>query len=198
MVSVNVDKTIENLLTTYAAYIKVLLAREDRRIERKRYKNADERQAAKDAHTEKVNAQKFLEEKVAADPKKYLYYPYNIIYTGIDKDGNVGKQLGALYTEDSVDRKFEPIYAMENEFCMKHVITLLSKEISDHVRSLTGEDSEGTWAYYGPYTYDWNAENILELNKYVHMLGHNDFVRFFQQFVPAKHFAAPLYPKHTR
>ena len=198
MVSVNVDKTIEDLLTTYAVYVKGLLVREDRRIARKRYKDSNERQAAQDAHQEKVAAQKFLEEQVAKNPKKYLYYPYKIVSTGIDKDGNVGARLGALSTDVSVDTKFEPIYAMENEFCMKHVLTLLSNEISAHVLSSVGEENGEPWAYYGSYTYDWNAENILELNKYVHMLGRNDFVRFFQQFVPAKHFATPLYPKHTR
>lgn len=197
-VDVNVDKTIEQLLVAYAEYMKTLLAREEHQIARIR--KPDEKKSAQEKYNNAVESHKYLQ-LVADDPKKYLYFPRTIEYIGVDKDGMPGKMLGVFSTADSVDHRLEPIMALENKYC-ERVLYPLSQNIANHV-SVTPEEetmtSEGkVWAYYGHYSCDINAENILELNKYVRRLNSKPFISFFQQFANPAFFAAPLYPKHER
>lgn len=195
MKSINVDKTIEEMLKLYAWYMKILLNREDRRIQRIR--NSADREKAAEEYGISLEAYEYLK-SVAGDPKKYLYFPHTIEYINVDKDGNPG----ALSTADSVSQRLEPIMALENKYCLKRVIYPLSKNIANHVLVTPEEETETSegkvWAYYGHYSYDTNAENILELNKCVHMWASKPFVRFFQQFAQPTFFAEPLYPKNSR
>ena len=195
MKSVNVDKTIEQLLAAYAEYMKILLACEERQIARIR--KPDEKESAQERYNKTVEAHKYLQ-SVAANPKKYLYFPRTIEYINVDKDGNPG----TLSTADSVCNKLEPIMALENKYCLNRVLYPLSQNIANHVLVTPEEEtitSEGkVWAYYGRCSYDTNAENIFVLNKYVRRLNSKPFVSFFQQFANPVFFAAPLYPKRER
>lgn len=195
MKSVNVDKTIEQLLAAYAEYMKILLVCEERQIARIR--KPDEKESAQERYNKTVEAHKYLQ-SVAANPKKYLYFPRTIEYINVDKDGNPG----TLSTADSVCNKLEPIMALENKYCLNRVLYPLSENIAHHVFVTPEEEtitSEGkVWAYYGRYSYDTDAENIFVLNKYVRRLNSKPFISFFQQFANPVFFAAPLYPKRER
>ena len=195
MKSVNVDKTIEQLLAAYAEYMKILLACEERQIARMR--KPGEKESAQANYDRAVESHEYLQ-SVANDPKKYLYFPRTIEYINVDKDGNPGTSS----TADSVCNRLEPMMALENKYCMTRVLYPLSENIAHHVLVTPEEKtttSEGkVWAYYGRYSYDTSAENILKLNKYVRRLNSKPFISFFQQFANPAFFAAPLYPKRAR
>lgn len=197
MKSVNVDKTIEQLLAAYAEYMKILLACEERQIARIR--KPDEKESAQERYNKTVEAHKYLQ-SVARNPKKYLYFSHNMERTYVDKSGIPVTNMVTGVT--TVGQRLNPIFILENKYCLKHVLTILSDNIANHVLVTPEEEtiiSEGkVWAYYGRCSYDTNAENILELNKYVRRLNSKPFVSFFQQFADPVFFAAPLYPKRER
>ena len=188
MRTVNMDKTIEEMLPLYATYMNVLIKREENRINHTRYRNETDHEFDSNAYYEALRAHEFLNDKVIKDPKKYLYQPQDIIYTGFDADGNPGVKLGALSTADSVYTKLEPLVKLENYYCIKNIIVPLSQNISGHVRAFDYDPAK-VWTY-SRTPYDSNAEEILNLNQRVHMLNSNGFVRFFQQFGMPQWFAA--------
>lgn len=196
MTSINMDKTIEEMLKLYAWYMKILLNREDRSIQRIR-NDADRKEAA-EQYQAGLDAHEYLQ-SVARDPKKYLYFPRNMEYTYVDKSGI---PVTNMVTGVTVGQRLEPIFILENKYCSSHVLHPLSQNIANHVIVTPEEEtmtSEGkVWAYYGRYSYDTNAENILELNKCVHMWASRPYVRFFQQFARPTFFAEPLCPKNSR
>lgn len=188
MRTVNMDKTIEEMLPLYATYMNSLLEREANRIFHTRYRNSNDHKYEAEAYYDAVHAYEFLNKEVAQDPKKYLYHPQDMIYTGFDANGNPGVELGALSTDDSVFNRLKSMVWLENKYCIKNIIVPLSQKISGHVRSFD-YDPVKVWTY-SRTPYDSNAEEILMLNQRVHMLNSNGFVRFFQQFGAPQWFAA--------
>ncbi len=174
MRTIDMDKTIEKMLLLYATYIDSLIKR--------RHKNDPEYGDDSGDYKNVLIAYDFLNEKVVKDSKKYLYQPQDMIYTGLDADGNPGEKLG----KESVYTKLLPIVELENYY-YERIIVPLSQKISAHVRSYD-YDPEKVWTYSRTF-YDSNAEEILNLNQRVHMLNSNGFVSWFQQFGAPQWFA---------
>ena len=146
MTSINMDKTIEEMLKLYAWYMKILLNREDRSIQRIR--NDADRKEADEQYQAGLDAHEYLQ-SVARDPKKYLYFPRNMEYTYVDKSGI---PVTNMVTGVTVGQRLEPIFVLENKYCLKHVLTILSQNIANHVIVTPEEEtmtSEGkVWVYY--------------------------------------------------
>lgn len=181
-INIDMDKTIKDLLKTYGDYVIKVLDFDGVRIAGVKFNTQAEKDQVVDGYYRARQSYEFLR-MVANNPTKYLYYPYDIAYNGFDDDGNPGVHYG----KPSVSDKLQDV---ENLVCARtgvSVLVPLSEGISYHVLTTMYKPGE-SWIYYGD-GHDCAAENILKLNKRVHLIDKSGLARLFLSIVPAHRFA---------
>ena len=166
----NIDETIQKLLNSYAKWCATVLEKEAKALQKKKFyteKDRKEYERAKKAY------EYFLQ--IAADPKKYLYTEKDIIYS------------------DVVDyNKLMPVLETPFDRSAKHLLDRLSEAIAHHVK-YGKNNHRGVWVYYGEPNQDFEAQNIIKMNKAVQLWNANDFVASLGDlFVRPSRFAANL------
>lgn len=181
METVDIDKTIQNLLQKYSVHIGDLLSMYNRNVEKAKRKGIKPTYNTYYNYHLVNDSYKYLLQ-VVAEPKKFLY----------NETGVSGKKQNTPSHAD-VLKKLEPVLNL-NGGCGMRLLRRLCETISHHMK-YTQKDN---WFYYGPHTFDEDAEMVLKLNKTVHLLDKSDFVRFFKDMLPTHRFAVPAYAEKTR
>ena len=170
MTAKNIDETIQKLLNGYAKWVATVLAKQLKELQKKKFYTEKDRAEANQEYVRTKQAYEYLLE-IAADPKKYLYTEKDIIYSDVVDYNKLMPVLGNLFDKSG-----------------KHVIVLLSEAIAHHVK-YGNNDYNGNWIYYGEPNQDFEAQNIIKMNKVVALWNSNDFVAAIKDLVPASVFA---------
>ena len=167
----NIDETIQKLLNGYAKWVAAVLAKQLKELQKKKFYTEKDRAEANQEYARAKHAYEYLLE-IVADPKKYLYTEKDIIYS------------------DVVDyNKLRPILGWRFDMTKKgHLIVRLSEAIAHHVK-YGYNDHNGNWIYYGEPNQDFEAQNIIKMNKAVALWNANPFVAAIKDFAPASVFA---------
>ena len=170
-VNINIDKTIQKLLNGYTKWVATVLDKQLKEIQKKKFRTEKERANAEQEYARAKQAYEYLLE-IAADPKKYLYSGNDIIYS---KTVDYNKLMPVLD-----DNRFDK--------SQKHLLVRLSEAIAHHVK-YGHNDYNGNWVYYGEPNQDFEAQNIIKMNKAVALWNANAFVAAIKDFAPASMFA---------
>ena len=174
MTSKNIDETIKKLLNGYAQWCKTVLDKQLKEIQKKKFYTEKDRADANQEYTRAKQAYEYLLE-IVADPKKYLYSGNDIIYS------------------KTVDyNKLMPVLGNRFDKSQKHLLVRLSEAIAHHVK-YGHNDYNGNWVYYGEPNQDFEAQNIIKMNKAVALWNANAFVAAIKDFAPASVFAVDAY-----
>lgn len=180
MRSIDIDKTIVELLKQYKIYIKLLMDTEKKKIETMSYKNALDREAAEQDWLD-VQRAYGLFCLIVENPKKYLYRNQDIIFTCIDNKNEPCLLQAGLPT---IFEKLMPLYNLVNQYGGPHILHTLSSYIALHIQEC-GKQKE--WIYNGQS--DFYAGAILRLNKMVNLMGASAIAKHFKEFLPERMFA---------
>ncbi len=174
--TINMDKTVEQLLYKYAEHCKRVLENEKTRIDKtKCYTEQDVLSAFLEYNKAKVSYEFLL--IIAQNPKKYLYTKNDIFYTDLDNGRTVYQMLESLTF---------PKYCGD-----KNVLIALSNEL---IKIASDPRRNEKWVYV-PGCFDREAEAVLELNKYVSLMDENVFIKTVKGLVGKSHFAISMYGK---
>jgi hypothetical protein len=191
MKSIDIDKTIVELLKTYQVYLKLLIEDEKARVFNFPYKNALDREAAEQEFLDIQRAYDLFK-LILENPKKYLYRSEDIIFTGLD---NRNEPCRLLDSHQTISDKFMPLYNLINQHGGPHVLHMLSSYIVFHINEQGGKQKP--WIYnprsdlYDGQS-DFYAGAILRLNKMVSLMGKSAIAKHFKEFLPARMFAVKV------
>ena len=180
MKSIDIDKTIVELLKTYQVYLKLLMAYEQARMKKAHYQNELDREAAEQDYLDIQRAYDLFR-LIVENPKEYLYRETDIMVTGVD---NNNEPCGLRPDLPTISDKLMPLYNLVNQHGGPHVLHMLSSYIVFHVQEF-GVSKK--WIYDGRS--DFYAGAILRLNKMVSLMGNSAFAKHFKEFLPARMFA---------
>ena len=180
--NIDMDKTIQNLLKTYGDYVVKMLDFDGPRIAAEKFNTQAEKDQVVDGYYRARQSYEFLR-MVADNPAKYLYYPFDMAYNGLDDGGTPGVQYG----KPSVYDKLQDVDNLVRARTGLSVLVPLSEGVSYHVLTTMYKPGDN-WIYYGN-SYDCAADNILKLNKRVHLMDQSGLARLFLSMVPAHRFA---------
>lgn len=171
----NIDETIKKLLEDYAKWCATILGKQAKEIQNRYFHVADDRTEANQEYTKAKNSLAFLE-KIAKDPKKYLYSGNDLIYSKLS-DGQ------------SIYDKLEPLMGMPFDRTGKFLLVRLGEQIAYHVNY--GSDYNNVWVYYGKSGMsDSAAESIIMMSKTVELWNNNAFKAALKDiFLPMSAFA---------
>lgn len=170
MTAKNIDETIRKLLNGYAKWVATVLAKQLKELQKKKFYTEKDRAEANQEYARTKQAYEYLLE-IAADPKKYLYTEKDIIYSDVVDYNKLMYVLGNRFDKSG-----------------KHLIVRLSEAIAHHVK-YGNNDHNGNWIYYGEPNQDFEAQNIIKMNKTVALWNSNDFIAAIKDFAPASVFA---------
>ena len=123
----NVDKTIQVLLYRYRYYMLRSLTKETRRVTYGIYKNSGNRDDARTRLNE-INEAFVLLQRIVADPKKYLYWDFDIYHNGLYDDGNPGRKLSDEEKDQSIGAKLQPLGFLKHKHSDKREESWMFKE----------------------------------------------------------------------
>jgi hypothetical protein len=181
--NIDMDKTIQSLLTTYGNYVVKVLDFDGSRIASEKFFTPAEKTQVVEGYYRTRQSYEFLR-KVIKNPTKYLYYPYGIAYNGLDDDDTPGVHYGT----PTVSEKLKDVEQLVRARTGLSVIDQLSEGISYHVMATMYKPGD-QWIYYGGKD-DCAAQTILKLNKQVQLMDKTNFERVFMCMAPARWFAA--------
>lgn len=180
MTTIDVDKTIVELLKKYQVYLKLLMAAEQSRMNKTPYKSEIDREADEQDFWDVQRAYDLFR-LILENPKKYLYHNQDIMFTCIDdKDEPHLLQAGM----PTIFEKLMPLYNLVNQYGGAHVLNMLSSYITFHVQERGAKDP---WVYDGKP--DFYAGAVLRLNKHVCLMGKSALAKSLNEFLPERMFA---------
>ena len=173
----NIDETIRKLLNAYAKRCNTVLHKDLKALHKRRFFAENDREEAFQEYTKEKNALLLLE-KIAKNPKKYLYSGKDLVYADGDLYNKLSPILSARF-DKSKD---------------KHLLVRLSEKIAHHV-NYGKNDYQGVWVFYDEGGRDLEAEAIINMNKSVQLWNSNDLVAAIKDFAPASAFAVDLHKR---
>ena len=168
---ISIDETIKKFLKRYAARAERVIDANEKRIPN--IKNDQERADNINFLNRSKESYKFLQ-NVVQNPKEYLYRKTDIIYSQFEDGTSVYDKL---------------FFVMGGEFDHRNLLLVrLSECIAAHMNS-SYINTNTEWVYVGRESYDYEAEQILEINKKFVLIDSNDLVSVFKSFAPQRWFA---------
>lgn len=180
MKSIDIDKTIVELLKQYQVYVKLVVDAEKKKMETMSYKNAFDREAAEQDLLDVRRAYNLFK-KIVQDPRYYLYRKTDIVSTGIDNTGALCNLAPGIQT---ISDKLMPLHNVVNQNGFAPILHVLSGYIALYIRN---NGIPQRWIYNGGS--DFYAEYILRLNKTVNLMGASAMAKRFKEFLPERMFA---------
>ena len=180
MRTIDIDKTVVELLKKYQVYMKLLLESEKTRMKNTAYKNEIDREADEQDFWDVQRAYDLFR-LILENPKKYLYRNQDIISTCIDNKNEPCLLRAGLST---VSEKLMPLYNLVNQHGGAHVLHMLSSYIAFHVQACGAKEP---WIYDDKP--DFYAESVLRLNKHVCLMGKSALAKSLNEFLPERSFA---------
>ena len=181
-INIDMDKTVQKLLEAYGDYVEKVLDYDEPRIAAGGFCTPGEKKQVVEGYYRTRQSYEFLR-KIAQNPTKYLYYPYDIVYNGLDDDDTPGVHYG----KPSVSEKLEDVEKLVLARTGLKVLGQLSEGISYHVMATMYKPGD-QWIYYGDKE-DCAAETVLKINKQVRLMNKTKLERLFMSMVPAHRFA---------
>lgn len=218
----DVDATIERLLEKYRYHMLRLLTKETCRVTCGLWRNKIEREKAR-KRLRKINVAFALLQEIVANPRRYLYWDFDIAHNGLYEDGMPGRKLSEedLKMQQSILKQLQPLEFLENNRSKKmeknwgykelDVIPVLSESIAYHFTphrnpmtkkticdGNVDEKYEMDWVCKSCKNIGYPESEIFDLSKYVSAVTGSRVGASVKYMMPRKWFAKNYRPNKER